>query len=239
MGQFVNSTGFRLSYHKNWLGSVRSSFCLLKFFDHYFDNYLGVFPVYSHLNFVYGAFDTCFKTVFFFYDYLQQCWLSYFLKKFRTKGGVNADIYEKYYLLWLRKVLVRYYCGVFNSLFFFSPFQNIEVFFFDRPVFSAPLFSKFLLSGLKEGYSGKRLAGSYFLRTFWFYNKRGVLGFYFSGKGRFTRSQRASAFRYFRGGVPFASVKVPVLYSIQSVVLKYGVCSVRLWVSYSVLFSMV
>lgn len=59
----------------------------------------------------------------------------------------------------------------------------------------------------------------------------GLEGLALEGRGRFNRSQRAGRFRHRWGSTPFSSQSSPILYAIHTVCLKYGSCSIRLWLS--------
>jgi hypothetical protein len=57
-------------------------------------------------------------------------------------------------------------------------------------------------------------------------------GFRIVCRGRFTRAQMASERVYRRGSLRLSTMSVPVDYAQKSVVLKYGVCNLKIWLRY-------
>ena len=57
-------------------------------------------------------------------------------------------------------------------------------------------------------------------------------GFRIVCRGRFTRAQMATERVYRRGSLRLSSMAIPVDYAQKSVVLKYGVCNLKIWLRY-------
>lgn len=57
-------------------------------------------------------------------------------------------------------------------------------------------------------------------------------GFRIVCRGRFTRAQIATERVYRRGSLRLSSMAIPVDYAQKSVVLKYGVCNLKIWLRY-------
>lgn len=57
-------------------------------------------------------------------------------------------------------------------------------------------------------------------------------GFRITCKGRFSRAQMATEKTFTRGSLRLSNVSVPVDYAQKFVVLKYGVCNLKIWIRY-------
>lgn len=94
--------------------------------------------------------------------------------------------------------------------------------------FPPSLFGRLLTLHLRRS----RLSLNRLVRTY-LSNPLGLGGVALEGRGRFNRSQRAGRFRHRWGSTPFSSQEAPLLYGIHRIHLKYGSCSVRIWINRS------
>lgn len=109
---------------------------------------------------------------------------------------------------------------------------NVKIHFLKSPWLKSSLCARYLVFLLKKrkGYF-RRVAGNLLSRTeFYGGEKHNLYGIFISGAGRFTKKQRASYIKTQKGRVPFSTPTAPVEYMDLSVPLKYGACSVRVWI---------
>lgn len=102
-----------------------------------------------------------------------------------------------------------------------------------RALPSAPLLCRFLLDRVRSGLPLGRLVNSFLGANFRRLAKKGVLGVLLRASGRFTRSQLATTLLFRRGRVPLATVSLAVSQSAATASLKYGACTLTLWLSRS------
>jgi ribosomal protein S3 len=54
-------------------------------------------------------------------------------------------------------------------------------------------------------------------------------GYKFHFVGRFTRKQQSANLWFTKGVLPYSSAKIKLDYSFYSVVLRYSVCTIKVW----------
>jgi hypothetical protein len=95
------------------------------------------------------------------------------------------------------------------------------------------LLCRFLLDRVRTGLPLGRLINSFLGANFRRLAKVGVLGLLLRASGRFTRSQLATTVLFRRGRVPLATVALAVDQVSATTSLKYGSCTLTLWLSRS------
>lgn len=95
------------------------------------------------------------------------------------------------------------------------------------------LLCRFLLDRVRSGLPLGRLINSFLANNFRRLAKVGVLGVLLRASGRFTRSQLATTLLFRRGRVPLATVALAVDQVSATASLKYGACTLTLWISRS------
>lgn len=91
------------------------------------------------------------------------------------------------------------------------------------------LLCRFLLERVRTGLPLGRLVASFLATNFRRLTKAGVLGLLLRASGRFTRSQMATTLLFRRGRVPLGTVSLPVDQVSATTSLKYGACTLTLW----------
>lgn len=91
------------------------------------------------------------------------------------------------------------------------------------------LLCRFLLERVRAGLPLGRLVASFLAANFLRLEKGGVLGLLLRASGRFTRSQMATTLLFRRGRVPLGTVSLPVDQVSATAPLKYGACTLTLW----------
>lgn len=117
---------------------------------------------------------------------------------------------------------------------FFSPKEKLklQIHFIKSPWLTSSLCARYFLWRLRQRRCNfKRLLKNFVSYTqFYGGEKHNLYGIFISGAGRFTKKQRASYVKVQRGRVPFSTPTAPMDYTDVSIPLKYGACSVRVWV---------
>lgn len=164
-------------------------------------------------------------------------WTRTQMKKTRESQLPRTYLIRRWYPVLLEKQLNRLWFASLESrlsrLFFSSKDQvKVKYHYIKSPWLRSSLCARYLLRRLRQ----RRLNFYYLIRNFLsrtnFYGgeKHNLYGIFISGAGRFTKRQRASYMKVQKGRVPFSSVSAPLDYSEVSLPLKYGACSVRVWV---------
>jgi hypothetical protein len=91
------------------------------------------------------------------------------------------------------------------------------------------LLCRFLLERVRAGLPLGRLVASFLAANFRRLAKVGVLGLLLRASGRFTRSQMATTLLFRRGRVPLGTISLAVDQVSATVPLKYGACTLTLW----------
>ena len=94
----------------------------------------------------------------------------------------------------------------------------------------AALLVRHLMRRLARGFPLLRLVNGLFLGRHRLLAKQGLLSCLLRGRGRFTRVQMASSAVFRRGSVPLSTVDLPLDSGSATAYLKYGACTVRLWI---------
>jgi len=158
-----------------------------------------------------------------------------FEKAFK-KWGVSLRL-MKYYDLWMERQWKRSLSVFLEARLlrlFFSPKEklSVRIHFIHSPWLTSSLCARYFVLRLKEkGVSFRRLISNFVSQTnFYGGEKHNLYGLYIAGAGRFTKRQRASYMKVQRGRVPFSTPTAPMDYCQLTLPLKYGACSVRVWV---------
>lgn len=108
---------------------------------------------------------------------------------------------------------------------------NVQIHFIKSPWLTSSLCARYFLWRLRQRRCNfKRLLKNFVSYTkFYGGEKHNLYGIFISGAGRFTKKQRASYVKVQRGRVPFSTPTAPMDYTDVSIPLKYGACSVRVW----------
>ena len=108
----------------------------------------------------------------------------------------------------------------------------VPVHFFGlRRLPTSTLLCRFLLERVRAGLPLGRLVASFLAANFRRLAKVGVLGLLLRASGRFTRSQMATTLLFRRGRVPLGTVSLAVDQFSATTSLKYGACTLTLWLS--------
>lgn len=109
---------------------------------------------------------------------------------------------------------------------------NLKLHFIKGPWLNASFCARYLGSLLKrrKGNFSRIVENLLYRPRYYGGYKHNLYGVYITGAGRFTRRQRASFKKNQRGRIPFSTITAPVEYADVSVPLKYGACSVKVWI---------
>ena len=132
---------------------------------------------------------------------------------------------KKYFLINLTKFLNKY-LNILKVSF------DLNLILIDFPFFKSEFLCRFVIFKLKKKYSFGKIVNSLF--NIWLLSslKYKITGLYLKGSGRFTRAQRASTFSVSKGILSFSSISKLVDYFNMVIPLKYGVCSIKIWLSF-------
>lgn len=108
----------------------------------------------------------------------------------------------------------------------------IKIHFIKGPWLNSSLCARYVVYQLKrrKGNFSKIVENLLYRPRYYGGYKHNLYGIFIAGAGRFTRRQRASYKKNQRGRVPYSTATAPVEYTDRSVPLKYGACSVRVWI---------
>jgi hypothetical protein len=223
--------------------------------DKFFNSNFELAFFYSHFFFFQNGFNDLVLTIFVYNHMFQRLLDFFFLKKssfrifFDHFGlGASSVLFKSaayslntLYLLFLKNHFVFLVANIFQiylrkiAICAGVPALStiiVKFVLIDRPVLNAALFCRFIIFKLKRKYSLGKIINSFLNFNFSNFCKNNVLGVFVRGAGRFTRTQRASLLAVQKGVVPFSTVGTLIDFFNLSVSLKYGSCSIKVWVSY-------
>lgn len=152
----------------------------------------------------------------------------FFLKNFFSSSLFN---YNSYLMLSNLKYYINNYFLLNNKFFFKSCLSYTDIFFQKLKKLNAIIINDYVCTLLKTKLTIRRIINP----LFFYLKKKGKK--YYSGlvisiKGRFTKNRR-STFSIFKwGNVSYSSLSENIDYSESNIVLRYGLCTVRVWVSF-------
>lgn len=125
----------------------------------------------------------------------------------------------------LLDLLSRLLLPSFSALLSHSSIGSLRICATAPSQLSGQLLAKLLSVRLRTGAPLPKFANRFLSQLFDRFSKSMLLGLFVGARGRFTRSQMATATSFRRGRTPFSSVAATLSYSTVSVPLKYGVCT--------------
>ena len=251
MGHSVHSTGFRLGYSKGWqLDSTaidlvgRGGQTLAPLLDHHLARFFLQFPstLYSHSVLARSPFGSH-RLMVFFYSHPWPVLNLFFNKRLATtdpwfppaEGEETPRMGSSYhYKLFLKDWFVQT-LRLLLSLYFSKNFGSfpLSLHLIETPPLSPQLLARSISSRLRKGANLSRIVNSFLNLNFYKFSRTGVTGIFFQASGRLSKTQRATSLSFKRGKTPFSTVSVPIAYFPVSVRLKYGLCNLRVWISYN------
>lgn len=150
----------------------------------------------------------------------------------RLKGritGYNRSYKEKRWKKLLERLLEARLC---HNFFKEKEKFQLKIHYIKGPWLNASLCARYVLFLLKrrKGRFGAAVGKLLERPEYYGAEKHNLYGIFIEGAGRFTKRQRASYRKNQRGRVPYSTLTAPVQYAERSVPLKYGACSVKVWI---------
>lgn len=138
---------------------------------------------------------------------------------------------KKWYLIiyskfenFLNKKLENFLCGRFSV--------NLKLIPLQLKVIYSEVVVRFLKWKILRKFSFYELAHKFL--NYDYTNDMAIKGIFLKGQGRFTRRQRSSLFKYTKGALNFRFFKGQISHSYISIITKFGMCGVRVWINYDI-----
>lgn len=168
-------------------------------------------------------------------------------KNFQLKLKKQFKVFMKIFYFFIVKKIIffveKIFWGSIKNLLIFNLIKLcshskifINFFFLDPEYLDSNFLIQFLIIRLRQGISFQSLFFKINNMLFKFLSKNRLLGFKIALKGRFTRRQRASFFWKRVGRVSLNDKLSFIDFSSDSIILKYGLCSLKLWLHFSQFF---
>ncbi len=124
-------------------------------------------------------------------------------------------------LLFIEKIILE-------SLSFFLKKKKLKIEFYilSSEIITAQLIINYVLIKLKQQF---QLGDILYPLVRFLKEQEDILGYRIDCIGRFTRKQRASFLTLKSGNTPFSSLNKYIEYEEYSIILKYGKCSIKVW----------
>lgn len=228
----INSNGFRLNVSNSWLNKELvkdTSMSLNTVFDSFISNF---FRDKRIKNFDISLSHSCFKRSLVHRD------LFLFLTDESSRNLLNVFTYNSN-----ERRLVSYFYRTFNLYFYkklyfiflkdyarlvdFSPHHKVYLVITSTKCCTASTIANFIVKKLLTRFKVDKIIKSVIGSSELIQAQRS--GILIECSGRFDRKERASKVRAGSGKIPLNSISSRVEYSLKNVVLKYGICGIKVW----------